>query len=267
MRYMLVIIYTNNKCAGVKVKNKLINTYLKKNPELKNELQVGVHEENIERIEILTNSSSSNDYFDTVKSFIEGLKDQDIKKWYSNVTIVRGEYTEQEEPYDFFLWLRAKGHYKAAMELKEKSEFNDSYIMLLSFSLELFLKCIGTRVRWVGCHGYAVNHEETHKLDEIYSNIKLRNPYYISSLEEEYNSLFNRSFYDDLEINSLVFVNARYPYLKGGIIPKRPNPLLFTAQELLYGTQRRCDSDVDIDALECASYFLYDKTCRYFNYK
>lgn len=259
------MIYTRNKDIGMKVKGKLKNKLEKLFPELKSELQIGLYIDNIEMINMFTKSSNDNGYVETVKCFFEQTKDKDIQHWYSKLSVNSGLYIEKFEFYNFHLWHSAKEYYDAAIELKEKPKLNRAYMMLLLLSLELFLKCIGTRIRWVRGCGHAVIHEHSHKLGDIYSNIKSRFPEFSLDLEEEYYSRFKRDFHDDLEINSLAFVNARYPYLYGGIVPKRPNPLLFTKEELLYGTTRRCDTDVCITALECASYFLYEKTSHYFN--
>ncbi|MUK76594.1 hypothetical protein GNP84_06695 [Aliivibrio fischeri] len=251
---MLIIIYTKNKKLGKKAKNKLWNKLRNSLPKESGELQICLFNENIEQMGVYTNSlSAANDgLLNKIRDILS--KDDELKIWLSELQCGEGTYTESNEPFDYFLWFDAKKYYRAAMDLRGNHE--KPYFMLLSLSVELFLKCIHTRTRWVGAHGQAVLHLEGHSLKELYSELKKRAPNFTLRLEDKYRAAFNRNFIRDLDVNSDVFTNARYPYLKGGVIPKRPSPFFYTKDEILFGCERKCETDVSITALEMTASIL-----------
>ncbi|MFA1562967.1 hypothetical protein [Aliivibrio fischeri] len=145
---MLIIIYTKNKKLGKKAKNKLWNKLRHSLPKESGELQICLFNENLEQMGVYTNSlSAANDgLLNKIRDILS--KDDELKIWLSELQCGEGTYTESNEPFDYFLWFDAKKYYRAAMDLRGNHE--KPYFMLLSLSVELFLKCIHTRTRWVG---------------------------------------------------------------------------------------------------------------------
>ncbi len=133
--------------------------------------------------------------------------------------MVNRKTIETKEIVDFGLFYAAKQYYEAAKMLKCNQFVSNPYFILLSFSIELFLKSIGTTIHWSGARASRVEHIEGHNLSQVFESMENENPDSAKYLKEKYSRRFKRNLAEDIRLNSEVFVKRRYPYFKGGRIP------------------------------------------------
>ena len=126
---------------------------------------------------------------------------------------------ETQNLVDFGLFYTAKENYDAAKLLKENNFTKTPYYILLSFSIECFLKSIRTTTKWIGSKGVSVDHKDKHPLSNIFNSIEKEHPDDANYLKDRYESKYGRLLKYDIDLNSEVFTKKRYPYLKDGKIP------------------------------------------------
>ncbi|MFM2599328.1 hypothetical protein [Vibrio fortis] len=163
---------------------------------------------------------------------------------------------ETKQLVDFGLCLYAKDYYSAAKLLGENGCKGTPYHVMLSLSVECFLKSIRTTTLWSGASGVKVNHtKKTHDLASIFHKLEINFPKDADWLKSEYSAQYSRSLKEDLELNKNVFTLRRYPYSFKGEIPK--TPLTTRPEELLYGRNYENDTAVYETLLEDVAKFLF----------
>ncbi|MBY7982012.1 hypothetical protein KW452_05595 [Vibrio fluvialis] len=160
---------------------------------------------------------------------------------------------------DFGLFITAKEFYEAAKLIKGNKFVSRPYHVILSFSVELFLKSIQTTTVWPSSVASSVEHTKGHSLSEIFASIENNYPEDSGYLEDKYYLKYGRSLKHDLSLNSDVFMKQRYPYQKGGAIPS----ISVFDRDLLnprYGN----DIAVYVDELERVASFFHDELMVHF---
>ncbi len=180
----------------------------------------------------------------------------------SDVDIMNKEIIEAKEVVDFGLFYSAKEYYEAAKQLKGNRFLSNPYNVLLAFSIELFLKSIGTTIQWSGATAVKVKHAQGHKLCDVFKVVEKENPSSINYLKEQYSCKVGRDLFEDIALNSEVFTKRRYPYYRGGNIPLNVAkicdiPELKELKELKVTT-------VYVTQLEDVSDFLHDELIVHF---
>ena len=166
---------------------------------------------------------------------------------------------ETKEIVDFGLFYSAKEYYDAAELLKVNNYTSTPYSILLSFSIECFLKSIRTTITWDGARASKVKHKKGHGLTELFTEIEKDHPDDASYLMSKYASIYGRPLKEDINLNSEVFFKKRYPYLKDGTIPSlgilNINPL---------SPEYDNSIAIHLTQLENVASFLHDELIVYF---
>lgn len=160
---------------------------------------------------------------------------------------------------DFGLFYAAKEYYEAAKLLKGNQFVSNPYSILLSFSIELFLKSIGTTTQWSGARASKVKHVEGHSLSKVFESVESENPVLVNYLKEQYSHKFKRSLIEDIGLNSEVFVKRRYPYFKGGHIPSNSARVFNLPEHAKYSSVT-----IYMTQLEYVAEFLHDELIVHF---
>ncbi|MDF4976448.1 hypothetical protein P3748_24130 [Vibrio parahaemolyticus] len=160
---------------------------------------------------------------------------------------------------DFGLFITAKEFYEAAKLIKGNEFVSRPYHVILSFSVELFLKSIQTTTVWPSAVASSVEHTKGHSLAEIFASMESKHPEDSGYLEEKYHLKHGRSLKHDLSLNSDVFMKQRYPYQKGGAIPS-----ISVFDRDLLNPQYGNDIAVYVDELERVASFLHDELIVHF---
>jgi hypothetical protein len=113
---------------------------------------------------------------------------------------------------DFLVWLHGREFYNAAFVLREAGNENAPYYICLSFSIELFIKCLDTTTEFksatnvkLSVHPRSRKHLLSALLSKLPKDIK-------SDCEKKYSDKHARSLVKDMEHVSDVFVTYRYLY-------------------------------------------------------
>ena len=165
-----------------------------------------------------------------------------------------------KEEVDFGLFYSAKEYYEAAKLLKTNQFVSNPYSILLSFSIELFLKSIGTTIQWSGASASKVKHIEGHSLSKVFETIENEHPSLVSYLTEQYFLKFGRNLSEDIDLNSEVFAKRRYPYFKGGDIPSNAARIFHLPEQEKYSSVT-----VYMTQLENVAEFLHDELIVHFS--
>lgn len=166
---------------------------------------------------------------------------------------------ESQELVDFGLFYTAKEFYEAAKLIKSNTFVHRPYHVLLSFSIELLLKSIKTKIVWSGSSASQVKHTGGHALVKIFYSIEQEHPKDAEYLMQKYSSKYGSSLKHDLELNSEVFIKQRYPYDRNGYIPSM-SKVSIDCFDVQYGK----DIAVYVDELERVADFLHDELIVYF---
>ena len=113
---------------------------------------------------------------------------------------------ETHDIVDFGLFYSAKQYYEAARLIKDNDFVFIPYSILLSFSIELFLKSIRTTTMWPSAVASKVDHMQGHNLTKIFNAIEKKYPSDANNLKNKYHLRFNRSLKEDIDLNSEVFI-------------------------------------------------------------
>lgn len=113
---------------------------------------------------------------------------------------------------DFHVWLHGQEFYKAALVLRRAGNVEAPYYICLSFSIELFIKCLHTTTEFksaanakLSVHPRSHRHLLSELLSQLSGDIK-------SDCEKKYSEKHARSLVKDMEHISDVFVTYRYLY-------------------------------------------------------
>ncbi len=113
---------------------------------------------------------------------------------------------------DFHVWFHGQEFYRAASILREADDISSPYFVCLSFSIELFVKCLHTTTEFksatnvkLSVHPRSRNHLLSDLLNQLPENMK-------SDCEKKYSEKHTRSLANDMEHISDVFVKYRYLY-------------------------------------------------------
>ena len=121
-------------------------------------------------------------------------------------------FTQTYHGCDFLVWRHGQEFYRAATVLKEANDITAPYYICLSFSIELFIKCLHTTTEYksasnvkLSVHPRSRQHSLSDLLSQLPEDIK-------SDCEKKYSEKHTRSFAEDMEHISDVFVKYRYQY-------------------------------------------------------
>lgn len=121
-------------------------------------------------------------------------------------------FTQTYHGCDFLVWRHGQEFYRAATVLKEANDITAPYYICLSFSIELFIKCLHTTTEYksasnvkLSVHPRSGQHSLSDLLSQLPEDIK-------SDCEKEYSEKHTRSLAEDIEHISDVFVKYRYQY-------------------------------------------------------
>lgn len=113
---------------------------------------------------------------------------------------------------DFHVWFHGKEFYDAALVLREAGNVNAPYYICLSFSIELFIKCLHTTTEFksarevkLSVHPRSKKHSLTELIGHLPEEMK-------SDCERKYFRKYTRSLSEDINHISNVFMNYRYQY-------------------------------------------------------
>ncbi len=113
------------------------------------------------------------------------------KKWKD--ALDKGVIKETHEIVDFGLSLQAKKYFEAASVLKINKIDTSPYYVMLSLSIECYLKSIRTTTYWSGSRGIGVMHEKGHDLSRLFTILSEKHPQDASVLSEQYQIRFGGS--------------------------------------------------------------------------
>ncbi len=121
-------------------------------------------------------------------------------------------FTQTYHGCDFLVWRHGQEFYRAATVLKEANDITAPYYICLSFSIELFIKCLHTTTEYksannvkLSVHPRSGQHSLSDLLGQLPEDIK-------SDCEKKYSEKHTRSLAEDMEHISDVFVKYRYQY-------------------------------------------------------
>ena len=158
------------------------------------------------------------------------------------------------EPVNFGLCITAQDYFRAAMSLKQSNIGGKPYYVLLSLSIECYLKSIKTTVTYQGSIGVNVSHIrlKSHNLNQLFRAVKEAPPDEANYLEKQYQVKFSTSFFEDIASIAEVFDKQRYPYPKSGNVPSPKFP-----NNPLKRVKNDNSIEVNITALENIAAFLF----------
>jgi len=113
---------------------------------------------------------------------------------------------------DFQVWRHGQEFYRAAAILREAKNISAPYYICLSFSIELFIKCLHTTTEFKSVTNVKLSvhpRSRTHLLSELFSKLPEDMK---SDCEKIYSEKYTRSLVEDMEHISDVFVKYRYLY-------------------------------------------------------
>ncbi|MBQ4892173.1 hypothetical protein J8L86_20170 [Shewanella sp. MMG014] len=96
------------------------------------------------------------------------------KRW--SDALDKGSITATNEIVDFGFSSQGQDYYDAAMALHKSKVSGTPYYVLLSLSIECYLKSIQTKTYWSGGRGVVVMHEKGHDLLQLFSNLSSKHP-------------------------------------------------------------------------------------------
>lgn len=183
------------------------------------------------------------------------MKNKIQKRW--NDALDSGSITATNEIVDFGFSSQGQDYYDAAMVLQKSKVSGTPYYMLLSLSIECYLKSIRTEIYWSGCKGVGVMHEKGHDLSKLFSNLNSKHPHDALYLYNQYQIQYKRNLRDDLTRNANVFTHQRYPYQSDHSIPQPDRGFLYPQRT----KEAELDNHtcVDIIALEAVATFLNEE--------
>jgi hypothetical protein len=121
-------------------------------------------------------------------------------------------FTQTYHGCDFLVWRHGQEFYRAATVLKEANDITAPYYICLSFSIELFIKCLHTTTEYksannvkLSVHPRSGQHSLSDLLRQLPEDIK-------SDCEKKYSEKHTRSLAEDMEHIYDVFVKYRYQY-------------------------------------------------------
>lgn len=121
-------------------------------------------------------------------------------------------FTQTYHGCDFLVWRHGQEFYMAATVLKEANDITAPYYICLSFSIELFIKCLHTTTEYksannvkLSVHPRSGQHSLSGLLSQLPEDTK-------SDCEKKYSEKHTRSLAEDMEHISDVFVKYRYQY-------------------------------------------------------
>ncbi len=113
---------------------------------------------------------------------------------------------------DFLIWHHGQKFYRAAVILKKAKSTEEPYYICLSFSIELFIKCLHTTTEFISAaqakltaHPRSRNHSLSELFRQLPKDMK-------SNCKKQYSEKHTRSLVNDIEHISDVFVEYRYSY-------------------------------------------------------
>ncbi|WP_061010014.1 hypothetical protein [Vibrio sp. CUB2] len=177
------------------------------------------------------------------------------KRW--NDALDKGSITATNEIVDFGFSSQGQDYYDAAMVLHKHKVSGTPYYVLLSLSIECYLKSIRTKTYWSGGRGVGVMHEKGHDLLQLFSNLSSKHPRDTLYLINLYQVRYKRDLRDDLTRNANVFTHQRYPYQADHSIPQPDRGFLYPK----HTKEAKLDNHtcVDITALETVAAFLNEE--------
>jgi len=113
---------------------------------------------------------------------------------------------------DFLVWRHGQEFYRAAAILREAKNISAPYYICLSFSIELFIKCLHTTTEFKSATNVKLSvhpRSSKHLLSELLSKLPEDMK---SDCEKKYSEKHTRSLVKDMEHISDVFVKYRYLY-------------------------------------------------------
>jgi hypothetical protein len=113
---------------------------------------------------------------------------------------------------DFQIWHHGQEFYRAAAVLKETKNISAPYYICLSFSIELFIKCLDTTTEYKSASNVKLSvhtRSRQHSLSDLFSQLPDEMK---SDCEKKYSKMHTRSLAKDVEHISDVFVKYRYQY-------------------------------------------------------
>ncbi len=121
-------------------------------------------------------------------------------------------FTQTYHGCDFLVWRHGQEFYRAATVLKEANDITAPYYICLSFSIELFIKCLHTTTEYksannvkLSVHPRSGQHSLSDLLSQLPEDIK-------SDCEKKYSEKHTKSLAEDMEHISDVFIKYRYQY-------------------------------------------------------
>lgn len=177
------------------------------------------------------------------------------KRW--NDALDKGSITATNEIVDFGFSSQGQDYYDAAMALHKHKVSGTPYYVLLSLSIECYLKSIRTKTYWSGGRGVGVMHEKGHDLLQLFSNLSSKHPRDALYLINQYQIRYKRDLRGDLTRNANVFTHQRYPYQADHSIPQPDRGFLYPK----HTKEAKLDNHtyVDITALETVAAFLNEE--------
>ncbi len=113
---------------------------------------------------------------------------------------------------DFLVWRHGQEFYRAAVILREAKNISAPYYICLSFSIELFIKCLHTTTEFKSATNVKLSvhpRSSKHLLSELFSKLSEDMK---SDCGRKYSEKHTRSLVKDMEHISDVFVKYRYLY-------------------------------------------------------
>lgn len=113
---------------------------------------------------------------------------------------------------DFLIWHHGQEFYKAAAILRGTNSMAAPYYICLSFSIELFIKCLYTTTEYKSASNVQLSvhaRSKQHSLSNLFSQLPDEMK---SDCEKKYSEIHIRSLAKDIEHISDVFVEYRYQY-------------------------------------------------------
>ena len=187
------------------------------------------------------------------------------KKWKD--ALDKGVIKETHESVDFGLSLQAKHYFEAAEVLKVNKIDSSPYYVMLSLSIECYLKSIRTTTYWSGSRGIGVMHEKGHDLSQLFTTLSEKYPQDASDLFEQYQIIFGGSLIDDLAQNANVFTCQRYPYKSDNSLPIDEKEYILDSKNIHSWGRKESDNSlfVNIAALENVALFFHEKLGSHFH--
>ncbi len=113
---------------------------------------------------------------------------------------------------DFLVWLHGQEFYRAATVLRESNNIEAPYYICLSFSIELFIKCLHTTTEIRGVRDVKLSVHPRSKQHSLKELIRQLPEEMKSDCERKYSDKYKRSLTEDIQHISNVFVEYRYLY-------------------------------------------------------